>query len=199
MEHNIDEINKLEQQILETQNLLNKKGSQNENISSLKTQRNIFGLLALLFLIAIAVLLYYRNKTGANQLMNDKNVTLINNDSLNIYKQGYFNFLNSPNTKITDSSSSLNDEKIIYNVQIGAFKDFQLTSDGLMNLSEFQDNGYNKFSLGNYKTYAEAKILKDSLIKLGFKDCFLTAKSFGNPINIREALALSNEPEFLEQ
>ncbi|HIE45171.1 MAG TPA: hypothetical protein EYP87_03140 [Flavobacteriaceae bacterium] len=166
-------------------------------MSSLKIQRNIFGILMLLFLGAFAFMIIYKNNGVTNNMMDDNNLSLINNDSLIIYKEGYFNSIN--NSKGNTEINSISNEKVIYSVQIGAFKDFFLTSDSLMNLSEFNTDGYNKFSIGNYKTYAEAKVLKDSLIKLGFKDCFLSAKSFGNPIDIREALALSNEPEFLEQ
>ena len=198
MDNNLEELNKLEEQIKETQELLERSETNDLEMSSLKIQRNIFGILMLLFLGAFAFMIIYKNKGVANNIMdNNNNLSLINNDSLIIYKEGYFNSIN--NSKENTEINSISNEKVIYSVQIGAFKDFFLTSDSLMNLSEFNTDGYNKFSIGNYKTYAEAKVLKDNLIKLGFKDCFLSAKSFGNPIDIREALALSNEPEFLEQ
>ena len=191
MDNNLEELNKLEEQIKETQQLLEKSETNDLEMSSLKIQRNIFGILMLLFLGAFAFMFIY--KSNGDNMMDDNNLSLINNDSLMNYKEGYFNSINN------SKANSISNEKVIYSVQIGAFKDFFLTSDSLMNLSEFSADGYNKFSIGNYKTYAEAKALKDNLIKLGFKDCFLSAKSFGNPIDIREALALSNEPEFLEQ
>jgi len=197
MDNNLEELNKLEEQIKETQELLERSETNDLEMSSLKIQRNIFGILMLLFLGAFAFMIIYKNNGVTNNMMDDNNLSLINNDSLIIYKEGYFNSIN--NSKENTEINSISNEKVIYSVQIGAFKDFFLTSDSLMNLSEFNTDGYNKFSIGNYKTYAEAKVLKDNLIKLGFKDCFLSAKSFGNPIDIREALALSNEPEFLEQ
>ena len=193
MDNNLKELNKLEEQIKETQQLLEKSETNDLEMSSLKIQRNIFGILMLLFLGAFAFMFIYKSNGVTNNMMDDKNLSLINNDSLIIYKKGYFNSINN------SKANSISNEKVIYSVQIGAFKDFFLTSDSLMNLSEFNTDGYNKFSIGNYKTYAEAKALKDNLIKLGFKDCFLSAKSFGKPIDIREALALSNELEFLEQ
>ena len=199
MDNNLEELNKLEEQIKETQQLLERSETNDLEMSSLKIQRNIFGILMLLFLGAFAFMIIYKNKGVANNIMdNNNNLSLVDNDSLRIYKDGYFNNLVNSKT-INTEINSISNEKVIYSVQIGAFKDFFLTSDSLMNLSEFNTDGYNKFSIGNYKTYAEAKVLKDNLIKLGFKDCFLSAKSFGNPIDIREALALSNEPEFLEQ
>ena len=36
-------------------------------------------------------------------------------------------------------------------------------------------------------------MLRDDLRKLGFKDCFIIAKSYDIPVNIKEALELSNE------
>ena len=196
---NTDELNKLEQQISETQILLEKSDNE-DTLKKVRFQRNIFALISFLLLASGILLYFFKIKNSAtNRLIENQNVLIIDKDSLQIYKQSYFNTLNNPDANSELNKSSLMDEKIIYSVQIGAFKNFYLTSEGLMNLSEFQQDGYNKFSLGNYKTYAEAKVLKDSLIKLGFRDCFLAAKSYGNQIDIREALALSNEPEFLEQ
>jgi hypothetical protein len=197
MENSIEELNKLEEQILQTQKLLEKTEVKDSVVSKLKTQRNIFAFLTLLFLAGTLFFYLNKNKSMADNIMDDNNVLLIDKDSLMIYKEAYLkNLTVKPNT---EEPKSLKNEKVIYSVQIGAFKDFQLLSDGLLNLSEYQADGYNKFSLGNYKTYAEAKYLKDSLIKLGFRGCFLTARSYGKSIGIREALALSNEPQFLEQ
>lgn len=198
MENSIEELNKLEEQILQTQQLLEKTETKNSVVSKLKTQRNIFTILALLFLATTLFFYFNKSKNITNSIMDDNNVLLIDKDSLLIYKEAYLRNLSDKTNKI-EETKSLNNEKVIYSVQIGAFKDFQLLSDGLLNLSEYQADGYNKFSLGNYKTYAEATYLKDSLTKLGFKGCFLTARSYGKSIDIREALTLSNEPQFLEQ
>ncbi len=192
------QLNELEAQLRQTQELLKANESQSNEISSLRIQRNILAVLTLLFLGGFILYYVYQNKNKSSMLTNE-NLSLVDKDSLNIYKEGYFTALQNATVKATQKSKSLNDEKVVYSVQIGAFKEFYLTSEGLMNLSEYQADGYNKMSIGNYKTYAEAKTLKDSLNKLGFKGCFLSARSFGKPIDIREALVLSNEPEFLEQ
>jgi len=199
MEHNLEELNKLEEQILETQKLLEEKEFDDSLTSTYKMQRNIFAILALLFLAGFIYSYFFNKDRGVTNSLKKENISLIDNDSLTLYRTSYFNNINTIANNSNTDLSSLDKEKIIYSVQIGAFKEFDFTSKGLMNLSEFQKNGYNKFSIGTYKTYAEAKVLKDSLIKLGFRDCFLSAKSFGNPINIRKALSLSNEPQFLEQ
>jgi len=192
---NTHQLNELEAQLRQTQELLKANESQSNEISSLRIQRNILAVLTLFFLGGFILYYVYQNK---NSVLTNENLSLVDKDSLNIYKEGYFTALQNSAAN-HQNVKTLNDEKIIYSVQIGAFKEFYLTSEGLMNLSEYQADGYNKMSIGNYKTYAEAKTLKDSLNKLGFKGCFLSARSFGKPIDIREALALSNEPEFLEQ
>ena len=189
-----NEVGELEKQILQTQQLLKKTETNKSIVSKIKTQRNLFGILSIVLLTGIILLYLNKNKNAPKK----NNVLLVNKDTLLLYKEAYTNNLNNTATNKI-KLKSIKDKKIIYSVQIGAFKDFKLTSEGLMNLTEFQADDFNKFSLGNYETYKEAIHLKNSLIKLGFKGCFLSARSFGNPIGIREALALSNEPQFLEQ
>lgn len=199
MNNSIEEINKLETELRQTEQYLKNNEEGRSLIASLKLQRNILAFIALLFLAALIFGYIFSKNNFSDNVMDDKNVSLISNDSLFVYRQAYADAINGVNSNTEIETKSLKDEKVIYTVQIGAFKDFNLASDGLINLSEFNEDGFNKFSLGNYKTYAEAKSLKDSLKKIGFRDCFLTARSYGNAINIREALLLSNEPQFLEQ
>jgi hypothetical protein len=60
-------------------------------------------------------------------------------------------------------------------------------------LEEFEENGFNKFSIGKFTTYKETVLLRDDLKRVGFIDCFIIAKSYGVPVNINEALQLSGE------
>jgi hypothetical protein len=210
--NSIDELNKLESQIKETQVLLKSSSANKRKISNLKKHRLIFGLLTLIFLSLFLYSYFFlkNNNTSENmsleRLLEDRNITANELDSLAIYKEVYITSLSTDTTNLTDNNTDLTSEspgldgqKILYSVQLGAFKDFNLSSGGLMNLEEFSDAGYNKFCIGNYFTYVEALTLKDSLRKLGFNDCFLTAKSFGNKIDIREALVLSDETQYLDQ
>ena len=41
------------------------------------------------------------------------------------------------------------------------------------------------------------KFLKEDLRQLGFRDCFVIAQSYGQPVNIKEALQLSEETHYL--
>lgn len=192
----------LDQQILENEQLLEELDIKDSLLSKYRRYRILFFVLMLFSLLGATLFYFFKYKKMAKFTPN-KNTVLISKDSLTIYKNGYFKHLEDLYPTATDDTSSetssLEDEKVVYSVQIGAFKNFDLTSKGLLHLSEFKDTEYNKLSLGNYTTYSEALVLKDSLMKLGFKDCFLTAKSFGKDTNIREALLLSNEQQFLEQ
>jgi len=178
-------------------------------LSALKKQRTIFAILALLFLLAFLWAMFLKDKGRFKNLdrLNNRNVVLVNKDSLDFYKAFFVENKDkeiaqeTPVTTQVDKNElkSIKDQKIVYSVQIGAFRNFQLTSDNLLNLKEFAKNDFNKFSIGNYSKYAEAKVLRDSLKRLGFRDCFITAQSYGKSIDIREALNLSEEPEFLEK
>ncbi len=195
MINNLEKIKELEGELIKTQELLVNESGNKNLISQLKLQRNILGGLALLFLALLLFLTIYNVKKSKSNNFDNKNLSLIDNDSLDLYKKAFLDNAIILNDK---DLNSIDNEKIIYTVQIGAFKDFYLASNSLMNLTQFQVDGYNKFSIGHYKTYAEAKKLKTKLTSLGFRDSFLVAKSFGNHIDIIDALTLSNEPEFLD-
>lgn len=195
--NNLEELNDLEQQIKETQNLLNETVENKEKLKKSKQWNVILGLLTILFL-ACSIWLYLTKQKPPNKL-SAKNER-IENDSIYFYKNYYLtNFKVADSTATTSSFTSLKDKKVIYSVQVGAFQNFVINSETLLNLKEFKSDGYNKISIGNFETYKEAKKLKDSLQKLGFKDCFLIAKSYGDNITIKNALTLSNEPEYLDQ
>ncbi len=204
----LEELNKLEKEIRETQKLLQNTDTNLGKLSALKKQRTIFAILSLLFLLAFLWAMFFKDKGRLKNLnkLNNKNVILVNKDSLDFYKAFFVENKDKEitqetpiTTQVEDQLKSIKDQKIIYSVQIGAFRNFQLTSDNLLNLKEFAKNDFNKFSLGNYSKYAEAKVLRDSLKRLGFRDCFITAQSYGKTIDIDEALKLSEEPQFLEK
>jgi len=101
---------------------------------------------------------------------------------------------------IVDSSSVKKYEGVMYQVQIGAYKKFRIA----MHSDEFGDftertNGYNKYALGKFSTYADATTFKNDLKSLGFKEAFLVSFYNNEQIGIRKALELSKEPQFLGQ
>ncbi|HBS13056.1 MAG TPA: hypothetical protein DEO36_11035, partial [Flavobacteriaceae bacterium] len=98
-----------------------------------------------------------------------------------------------------ENAQGLVGETIVFSIQIGAYANFKakLFSDNLAHMKEFKEGGLNKYAIGNFVTYTEALILKNDLKRLGFTDCFIVAQSYGDPVNIREALELSEETQYL--
>ena len=132
-------------------------------------------------------------------ILQKNNLTLVNIDSLNLLQEAVslkrvmMNFAE-------DDGSGLVGQTIVYSIQIGAFSNFKakLFSDDLAHMKEYREGGLNKYAIGNFITYAEAVVLKDDLRRLGFKDCFIIAQSYGEGVNIREALELSEETQYLK-
>ncbi len=186
----MENINTLEKQLKETQELLEKINEDKSEIEQLKIYKIIFGLLAIVFFLSTLWLVL--RKTAPIEKEIDPNYTLVRIDSLKNYKQYYF-------SKNLGNNVNLKNEKVIYLVQIGAFEFFKLNATKINGFKQFNEDGLNKITVGTFTKYLNAKQLQDELIDLGFEDCFLSSRSYGKLIDIREALSLSNEPEYLEQ
>ncbi|MEN8125242.1 MAG: SPOR domain-containing protein [Bacteroidota bacterium] len=161
-----------------------------EKISVLKKHRIIFGIVSLLLLLLFIWSFIPKNNKIEDEYLIKNNLSLINTDSLHDLQ------LKVDKIQAIDTSlTSIKELPIVYSVQIGAYSNFasNLFSDNFSHLSEFEQSGMNKFALGNYNTYKEAFQLRKDLRRLGFKDCFIIAKSYGEPVNIGEALQLSGE------
>jgi hypothetical protein len=198
-----EEVDKANQTIGKLTDLLKEE---EENTSVLKKHRAILGIFGLLLLLLfIWSFLGKDNKVSEKYLLKN-NLTLIDTDSLAKISEnkaiqdslgiGGINGLDG----LEEDMIGMDGETIIYSVQIGAFSNFKakLFSDDLAHLKEFKEGGLNKYALGNFITYAEAKTLKEDLRRLGFRDCFVIAQSYGQPVNIKEALQLSEETHFLK-
>lgn len=173
-----------------------------ENIAILKKHRVLLGVFSLLLLIIF--LWSFLNKSDAtkqyDKYLKENNLTVVDADSLAILKDAALVSGNGEEgefigEEMGEEPSGLDAETIVYSVQIGAFNNFKakLFSDDLAHMKEFQEGGLNKYSIGSFITYKEATALKNDLRRLGFKDCFVIAQSYGEPINIQEALQLSEE------
>lgn len=180
----------LEIQIKETQELLEKVNADQNQIERLRNYKILFGLLALIFLIATIWLLFRKVAPVEKEI--DPNYTLVRKDSLKNYKHYYF-------TQNLKNDINLDSEKIVYYVQIGAFQHFTLSSDELKGINQFKDeDGLNKITIGSFVKYEKAKKLQRELINLEFEDCFLIAKTFGTKIiDIDVALNLSEETQYI--
>ncbi len=161
-----------------------------ENNSVLKKHRIVLGVFGLILLILFLWSFLPKSKQYKEEYLIKNNLSLINTDSLHKLQRK----VRQINT-VNKSKASLADMSIIFSIQIGAYSNFNvsLISEDLAHLEEFENEGFNKYAIGKYTSYKEAVLLRDDLKKLGFKDCFIIARSYGNPVNIKEALELSGE------
>ena len=83
---------------------------------------------------------------------------------------------------------------LVYKVQIGAFKSFELKGYVPQNISliETDESGFKKYSLGVFSNYKDALQFKKEVKKLGFKKAFLVVEYKGEKINIKEGIKLEN-------
>jgi len=161
-----------------------------ENNSLLKRHRIILGVFGLVLLILFLWSFLPKSKQYKEEYLIKNNMSIINTDSLHKIQR------KARQVVVTDSlKTSIADLSIIYSVQIGAYANFNsnLISEDITQLEGFEDNGFNKFAVGKFTTYKEVILLRDDLKRLGFDDCFIIAKSYGVPVNIKEALQLSGE------
>ncbi len=191
-----EEVDKANQTIYKLNSLLK---DEEENNSILKKHRIILGSFGLLLLILFLWSFVNKSKTPNEKYLQKNNLTLVNMDSLNLLKDAASIDRIDQFNEEELGEDGIAGEPIVYSIQIGAFTNFKakLFSDDLAHMKEFKEGGLNKYAIGNFITYAEAKILNEDLRRLGFKDCFVIAQSYGENVNIREALELSEEPQFL--
>lgn len=161
-----------------------------ENNSLLKKHRIGLGIFSLILLILFLWSFLPKSKQYKQEYLIKNNLSLIDTDSLHKIER------KARQVVVADSvKSSLLDLSIVYSIQIGAYTNFKsnLISKDITQMEEFEENGFNKFSIGKFMTYKEAVMLRDDLKRVGFDDCFIVAKSYGLQVDINEALQLSGE------
>jgi len=161
-----------------------------ENNSMLKKHRIVLGVFCLILLILFLWSFLPKSKQYKQEYLIKNNLSLIDTDSLHKIER------KARQVVVADSvKSSLMDLSIVYSIQIGAYTNFKsnLISKDITQMEEFEENGFNKFSIGKFMTYKEAVMLRDDLKRVGFDDCFIVAKSYGLQVDIKEALQLSGE------
>lgn len=157
-------------------------------VSLLKKHRILIGALAFLLLLLFIWSFLPKEERVSEEYLIRNNLSIIDTDSLHNLQLKSSKF-------DRESAYSINKLPLVYSVQIGAYTNFasNLISEDMTQLSEFEQDGLNKYALGKFSTYKEAVALRTDLKRLGFSDCFIIAKSYGEPINMAEALALSGE------
>ena len=190
-----EEVDKANETIGKLNKLL---GEEEENNSILRKHRIILGIFGLLALILFLWSFLPKSEPIDEKYLIKNNLSLINNDSL-IKLEENLRIAKLNTISIQENAQGLVGETIVFSIQIGAYANFKakLFSDNLAHMKEFKEGGLNKYAIGNFVTYTEALILKNDLKRLGFTDCFIVAQSYGDPVNIREALELSEETQYL--
>lgn len=190
-----EEVDKANETIGKLNKLL---GEEEENNSILRKHRIILGIFGLLALILFLWSFLPKSEPIDKKYLIKNNLSLINNDSL-IKLEENLRIAKLNTISIQENAQGLVGETIVFSIQIGAYANFKakLFSDNLAHMKEFKEGGLNKYAIGNFVTYTEALILKNDLKRLGFTDCFIVAQSYGDPVNIREALELSEETQYL--
>ncbi|PID69865.1 MAG: hypothetical protein CR985_03680 [Flavobacteriales bacterium] len=188
-----EEVDKANQTIHDLEKSLKEE---EENNAVLRKHRVILGVVGLLFLILFLWSFLPGSDSINKKKLIENNQTIVNNDSIYQLREE----LAAANARLAqEESNRITDRTIVYSVQIGAFNNFKahLFSDELTTIKEFKEGGFNKYAVGNFVTYEEARILKEDLRRMGFKDCFIIAQSYGQRVDIKEALQLSEETQYL--
>jgi len=190
-----EEVDKANSTIYKLNTLLKEE---EENNSILRKHRIILGAFGLLLLILFLWSFVNKTKVPDEKYLQKNNLTLVNIDSLESLKEAV-NLNAFDEFAYDDDGSGLVGQTIVFSIQIGAFTDFKakLFSDDLAHMKEYKEGGMNKYAIGNFITYEEALVLKDDMRRLGFTDCFIIAQSYGERVDIREALELSEETQYL--
>jgi hypothetical protein len=93
--------------------------------------------------------------------------------------------------KSTSSTPSTAKPGIVYKVQIGAFRNKDLTKyfNNNKNFSgDVDSDGAKKYTLGEFVEYWEADNFKKYLREMGVKDAWVVAYKDGNRVPIKDAL-----------
>ncbi len=92
--------------------------------------------------------------------------------------------------------------KVNYMVQIGAFRR-SISSDALSvkfgiseQINTQMHEGYNKFLVGNFSEYKQARDHRENVKGKGVSDAFVTAYNSGKRITVQEALMITNQKWF---
>ena len=89
----------------------------------------------------------------------------------------------------------ITDEGLHYEVQIGAFKYFNLKKyqQAFDHLKGEAADGYDKYTLAKFRNYTEAEEFKKDIQHMGIKDAFIVPKLDGKRIDIKQALKVENK------
>jgi len=94
-----------------------------------------------------------------------------------------------------ESASLAQVPDLVYSIQIGAFKNFKMSKykSTVQGVDENKEDGFNKYSLGFFDTYNDARLFKKEINRIGIRDAFLVAEYKGKKVDIKEALRIEQK------
>ncbi|MEN8119550.1 MAG: SPOR domain-containing protein [Bacteroidota bacterium] len=109
--------------------------------------------------------------------------------------------IEKPGSRVNSDNNNYSSGIITFCVQVGAYKNKLNNADFLKLSNTFTprkveikySEGMNLYIIGNYKSYNEAKYLKNKLHSEGQSDCFVVAFKGETKISIGEAIKLSDK------
>ena len=150
-----------------------------------KVNRLIFILALIAFLTSLFFL--YNNYTKSQsykQVAENKRLVLL--DSIQ---------------KLSSFVPNKNDAAVIYSIQLGIYKniDVDIQSQENLNFKEIETENGRVYQIGTFLTYKTATAFKNEIKKIGLNDAFLVPYNKDKErIDIKQALALSNEEEYIK-
>lgn len=167
----------------------------NREVSKGIKQRNIFGIIGLICIVACAIALSFslgvKNAITNLKTTSEDKVT-IPVDSLQSLRSG-IQLLQTKNDELNSVrefylAKNLLDGKKVYTIQMSAIEKSHLSLLPLSfsNMRLIKHNEYLSFSLGVFETLQEAQNFRYELVKLGYTDVFIVSFKEGKRIQIEE-------------
>lgn len=150
-----------------------------------KRSKIILIVAAILLFVSLAFLYFNNNKSKAEfKKTEEKQLTLL--DSIQ---------------KLSQFVPNKNKAAVVYTIQLGVFKDLnvEFNNEENTNFNEVETENGNVYQIGTFTSYKTATNFKEEIRKIGLKDVFLVPYNKDKErIDIKEALILSNEEEFIK-
>ncbi|NNG10360.1 MAG: SPOR domain-containing protein [Arenibacter sp.] len=172
--------------------LLDQIKYKNKELKRSKIQRNLFGVVTVLFLIGTLAVFSYNAGFIRSSNYENRNNLLVSIDSLEVIKSRIDN-LKEQNEELSlvkefYLAKKFLDKEKIYSVQVKSFVDNNITlaSESLSNTIFAKTNPFYSYSLGNFETLEEARSFRYQLVKMGFEDAFVASYKEGKRIEIED-------------
>lgn len=164
----------------------------NYQINALERSNKVLKTLFLLFvfitLLLAAFIVYIELETPPFGKWRTINEGMKQTEQYNDYLLSRIDSIGRANDLLMENSPYY--KGIFFEVQIGAFKNFDLGTyqQSLENIRYYRQDSLNKYVLGKFRDYNMARAFQKDITRMGIADAFIVGKIDGNRVEIREAL-----------